>query len=51
MPEGESKTFGEMTEAEKHGSIWEAPGPLSHRSRSLKLLVEGAFPIGFGPRG
>ena len=51
MPEGESKTFGEMTEAEKHGSIWVAPGPLSHRSRSLKLLVEGAFPIGFGPRG
>ena len=51
MPDGESRTYGEMTEAEKHGSIWGAPGPLSHRSRSLKLLVEGAFPIGFGPRG
>ena len=51
MPEGETRTYGEMTEAEKHGSIRGAPGPLSHRSRSLKLLVEGAFPIGFGPRG
>ena len=51
MPDGESRTYGEMTEAEKHGSILGAPGPLSHRSRSLKLLVEGAFPIGFGPRG
>ena len=29
QPDGESRTFGEMTEVEKHGSIWTAPGPLS----------------------
>jgi len=51
LPDGETKTFGEMTEAEKHGSIWGPPGPMSHRSRSLKLLVDGAFPVGFGPKG
>ncbi|WP_026785113.1 non-canonical purine NTP pyrophosphatase [Pleomorphomonas koreensis] len=49
LPDGETKTFGEMTEAEKHGSIWTSPGPLSHRSRSLKLLVEDAFPADLRP--
>jgi XTP/dITP diphosphohydrolase len=49
LPEGEMKTFGEMTEAEKHGSIWQAPGPLSHRSRSLKLLIDDAFPPDLRP--
>jgi XTP/dITP diphosphohydrolase len=49
LPEGETKTFGEMTEAEKHGSIWQPPGPLSHRSRSLKLLVDDAFPPNLRP--
>jgi XTP/dITP diphosphohydrolase len=49
LPDGETKTFGEMTEAEKHGSIWQAPGPLSHRSRSLKLLIEDAFPPDLRP--
>ena len=49
LPEGETKTFGEMTEAEKHGSIWQAPGPLSHRSRSLKLLIDDAFPPDLRP--
>lgn len=46
VPDGESRSFGEMTEAEKHGSIWGAPGALSHRSRSLKALVEAAFAPG-----
>ena len=49
MPDGESRTFGEMTEAEKHGSIHGAPGALSHRSRSLKQLVEAVLPAEFGP--
>lgn len=49
MPEGEARTFGEMQPEEKHGSIWGAPGPLSHRSRSLALLVAGAFPPGTRP--
>lgn len=49
VPDGETRTFGEMTEAEKHGSIWGEPGALSHRSRSLKRLVEGAFPPGLSP--
>jgi len=51
QPDGESRTYGEMTEAEKHGSIWTAPGPLSHRSRSLKKLIEAAFPVGVRPKG
>lgn len=49
MPDGETRTFGEMTAEEKHGSIWEAPGPLSHRARSIQKLVEGAFPPGVRP--
>jgi XTP/dITP diphosphohydrolase len=44
MPDGETRTFGQMTAAEKHGSIWTEPGPLSHRSRSVKQLVADAFP-------
>jgi XTP/dITP diphosphohydrolase len=44
MPDGETRTFGEMTPEEKHGSIWTRPGPLSHRSRSVKALVLDAFP-------
>lgn len=51
QPDGESRTFGEMTEAEKHGSIWTAPGPLSHRSRSLKQLIAEAFPVGVRQKG
>ncbi|WP_237155232.1 non-canonical purine NTP pyrophosphatase [Oryzibacter oryziterrae] len=49
VPDGEDRTFGEMTAEEKHGSIWQAPGPLSHRARSVKALVEGAFPVGIRP--
>lgn len=49
VPEGETRTYGEMTAEEKHGSIWGAPGPLSHRARSIQKLVEGAFPEGIRP--
>jgi XTP/dITP diphosphohydrolase len=49
VPDGENRTFGEMTAEEKHGSIWQAPGPLSHRARSVKALVEGAFPVSIRP--
>ncbi|ODN69666.1 non-canonical purine NTP pyrophosphatase [Methylobrevis pamukkalensis] len=49
MPDGEDKTFGQMTAEEKHGSIWAAPGPLSHRARSVQRLVEAAFPEGIRP--
>ncbi|HUG61632.1 MAG TPA: non-canonical purine NTP pyrophosphatase [Methylomirabilota bacterium] len=49
QPDGETRTFGEMQPAEKHGSIWTEPGPLSHRSRSLALLVADAFPPGLTP--
>jgi XTP/dITP diphosphohydrolase len=52
LPDGETRTFGEMEPDEKHGSIFGPPGPLSHRSRSLALLVRDAFPPGLakGPR-
>jgi XTP/dITP diphosphohydrolase len=49
MPDGEMRTYGEMTAAEKHGSIWTAPGPLSHRARSVQKLVAEAFPEGIRP--
>jgi XTP/dITP diphosphohydrolase len=49
MPDGEMRTYGEMTAAEKHGSIWTAPGPLSHRARSVQKLVTEAFPEGIRP--
>lgn len=45
LPDGESRTFGEMTAAEKHG--WapgdpERPG-LSHRARAFAALVEACI--------
>ncbi|MEZ5844539.1 MAG: RdgB/HAM1 family non-canonical purine NTP pyrophosphatase [Hyphomicrobiaceae bacterium] len=43
LPDGESRTFGEMTSDEKHGLDW-APGGrhgLSHRARAFRLLAEG----------
>ncbi|MBC8130660.1 MAG: non-canonical purine NTP pyrophosphatase [Rhizobiaceae bacterium] len=49
MPEGETRTYGEMSAEEKHGSIWTAPGPLSHRARSVQALVADAFPEGVRP--
>lgn len=49
VPDGDTRTFGEMSPAEKHGSLWAAPGPLSHRARSLAKLVAEAFPEGTRP--
>lgn len=39
LPDGETKTFGEMTLAEKSGRSDTADGGLSHRARALKLFV------------
>lgn len=39
QPDGYAKTFGEMSSAEKHGSVQDAEGGLSHRSRALRLFV------------
>lgn len=49
QPDGETRTYGEMSAEEKHGSIWTAPGPLSHRARSVQKLVAEAFPEGARP--
>jgi XTP/dITP diphosphohydrolase len=43
LPDGQNRTFGEMSASEKHG--WR-PGDahaLSHRARAFKLLVEHLF--------
>jgi len=43
LPDGETRTFGEMASDEKHGLDW-APGGragLSHRARAFRLLAEG----------
>jgi len=37
LPDGESRTFGEMSAEEKHG--WAAPSPLSHRARAFRDLA------------
>lgn len=41
MPEGETRTFGEMTAEEKHGSI--RGTPRSHRARSAALFAAEAL--------
>ena len=38
QPDGESKTFGEMTRKEKSGSALDG-NPLSHRARALALFI------------
>lgn len=40
MPEGHSRTFGEMSSEEKHGWKPGQPEALSHRARAFKLFVE-----------
>lgn len=52
MPEGSTRTFGEMDAEEKHGSVWGEAR--SHRARSAKRFAEavlGAVPLkpGFRP--
>jgi XTP/dITP diphosphohydrolase len=44
VPEDDTRTFGEMTEAEKHGSVDGSVPPRSHRSRSLKALIDDVLP-------
>lgn len=46
QPDGESRTFGEMSSDEKHGIDWEAaaPRPLSHRARAFLALAAGSLP-------
>ena len=38
LPDGENRTFGEMSVAEKHG--WETGEGLSHRARAFKLFAQ-----------
>jgi XTP/dITP diphosphohydrolase len=42
LPDGETRTFGEMSPEEKH---WGRPGrgPLSHRARALAKLADACF--------
>lgn len=47
LPDGESRTFGEMTAQEKHGIDWDEPhSGLSHRARAFRKLAAAIL----GPR-
>lgn len=50
QPDGETRTFGEMSSEEKHGLDWVPGGRigLSHRARAFRLLAEGLLDA---PRG
>lgn len=45
-PDGETRTFGEMSADEKHGIDWTStdPRPLSHRARAFLALARGCLP-------
>lgn len=43
LPDGHSRTFGEMSAEEKHGWRPGMPQALSHRARAFKLLAERLF--------
>jgi XTP/dITP diphosphohydrolase len=43
LPEGEARTFGEMSADEKHGVDWTAGRGLSHRARAFLKLAEASF--------
>ncbi len=45
LPDGETRTFGEMTRDEKHGIDWVPGGRagLSHRARAFRLLAEACL--------
>jgi len=45
LPDGHSRTFGEMSAEEKHGWRRGAPQALSHRARAFKLLAERLFGV------
>lgn len=42
VPDGHSRTFGEMSAEEKHGDR-PGDGPLSHRARALAMLADACF--------
>lgn len=46
LPEGETRTFGEITKAEKHGIDWAHPerSGLSHRARAFQALAAACLP-------
>lgn len=46
LPEGETRTFGEITKAEKHGIDWTHPerAGLSHRARAFQALAAACLP-------
>lgn len=47
LPDGHTKTFGEMTAEEKHGwkpsDLGETTEPLSHRARAFKMFAEACL--------
>ncbi|ALK10707.1 RdgB/HAM1 family non-canonical purine NTP pyrophosphatase [Blastochloris viridis] len=43
LPDGETRTFGEMSAEEKHGVDWTAGRGLSHRARAFLKLAEASF--------
>jgi XTP/dITP diphosphohydrolase len=43
LPEGEARTFGEMSAEEKHGVDWTAGRGLSHRARAFLKLAEASL--------
>ena len=45
QPEGQTRTFGELSSDEKHGIHWSAPDPqpLSHRARAFLDLARGCL--------
>jgi XTP/dITP diphosphohydrolase len=43
QPDGSSRTFGEMSGAEKHGIDWEKREALSHRARAFLALAQACL--------
>ena len=46
VPDGHTRTFGEMTAAQKHGLPADGSQALSHRARAFQLLESRLFPAG-----
>jgi XTP/dITP diphosphohydrolase len=45
LPDGHSRTFGEMAGTEKHGLSTDHPAPLSHRARAFQALAAACLSI------
>jgi XTP/dITP diphosphohydrolase len=43
QPDGSSRTFGEMSGAQKHGIDWEKREALSHRARAFLALAQACL--------